>query len=128
MKARAADMRPRASARARGRGRARPRSCARSGAIGRASAGTSSRSVWVARLATKSGGKRYRVMYRLGGRETVPKHAGSFRTQRDALTRKAWVSGELAAMRVPDLGLLAIEQPKAPTLRDAAERWRASRI
>jgi integrase len=65
-------------------------------------------------------------MYRLGGRETAPRYGGSFRTQREALARKAWILGELAAMRAPDLRLAT---PTAtPTLKDAAEVWRASRV
>ncbi len=35
--------------------------------------------------------------------------------------------GQLAAMRVPDMDLLA-DESRAPTLREAAERWLASRI
>jgi integrase len=62
-----------------------------------------------------------------GGRASVPRYAGSFATQREALIRKGWVAGELAAMRVPDLELLA-EPVAAPTLRDVATRWKASRV
>lgn len=65
-------------------------------------------------------------MYRLGGRETAPRYGGSFRTQREALGRKAWILGELAAMRVPDLRLAT--PTGAPTLKDAADVWRASRV
>jgi integrase len=46
---------------------------------------------------------------------------------RDAAARKAWVTGELAAMRVPDLAAL-VEAPAAPLLRDVARRWQASRV
>jgi integrase len=46
---------------------------------------------------------------------------------REAQIRKAWVAGELAAMRVPDLAVLA-EPVAAPTLRQVADRWRQSRI
>jgi integrase len=66
------------------------------------------------------------VRFRLGGAESVPRFAGSFRTKRDADTRRAWVLGELAAMRVPDVR--AIAAPTAATLNDAAERWRTSRV
>ena len=76
---------------------------------------------------TANGGMRYRVEYRVGGREGRARYAGSFRTQREAPARKAWVAGELAHMRVPDLELLT--NPVAcPTLRDVAERWRASQV
>jgi integrase len=66
-------------------------------------------------------------MYRLGGRESMPRYAGSFSTKREALARKAWVLGELAALRVPDLRLVG-ERSSSPTLADVAERWQASRV
>jgi len=84
-------------------------------------------STWVGRRVTASGGVRYRVMYRLGGRESAPRYAGSFGTMREARTRAAWVAGEIAAMRVPNLTLLA-EPPKVPTLREMAQRWQESRV
>jgi hypothetical protein len=70
---------------------------------------------------------RYRVRYRLGGRESTRRYAGSFRTKREALARAAWVAGELAAMRVPDLTLLEAG-PAAPTVEQACERWRKGRV
>jgi integrase len=66
-------------------------------------------------------------MYRLGGRESMPRYAGSFATKREALGRKAWVLGELAALRVPDLRLVD-ERTSSPTLAVVAERWQASRV
>jgi integrase len=66
-------------------------------------------------------------MYRLGGRESMPRYGGSFATKREALARKAWVLGELAALRVPDLHLVD-ERTSSPTLADIAERWQASRV
>jgi hypothetical protein len=66
-------------------------------------------------------------MYRLGGRESMPRYGGSFATNRDALARKAWVLGELAALRVPDPRLVD-ERTPSPTLADLAERWQASRV
>lgn len=78
-------------------------------------------SVWIAKR-----GSRFRVMYRTGGRESAPRYAGSFATKREALTRKAWVAGELAAMRVPDLSRLA-EPERAPTFRESARLWQSSR-
>jgi integrase len=66
-------------------------------------------------------------MYRLGGRETSPRYGGSFSSKREAMARKAWVLGELAAMRVPDLRL-AHDRPSSPTLADVAARWQASRV
>jgi integrase len=67
-------------------------------------------------------------MYRLGGRESRSTYAGSFRTKRDAFTRRAWVLGELAAQRVPDLKALSAEAAKAPILAEIASRWQASRV
>jgi integrase len=46
---------------------------------------------------------------------------------RDATTRRDWIRGELAAMRVPDLTLLN-EPQKAPTVREAAAAWQAGRV
>jgi integrase len=43
-----------------------------------------------------------------------------------ALARSRWVAGELAAMRVPRVR--QIEAGGAPTLAEAAARWRASRV
>jgi integrase len=69
----------------------------------------------------------FRVKYRLGGAESVPRAAGTLRTKRDANSRKAWVLGELAAMRVPDVTVL--DAPKlAPALRDVAVQWQQSRV
>jgi len=83
-------------------------------------------STWIERAATKTGIS-YRVKYRVGGREVVPRRAGCFRTMREAKIRRDWVAGELAAMSVPDLSLLAVPQA-APTLRETAVRWHESRI
>lgn len=55
------------------------------------------------------------------------RYGGSFPTKREALARRAWIAGELAAMRVPDLQAL-VEPTRAPTLRDVAARWQASRL
>ncbi|HEY3576453.1 MAG TPA: tyrosine-type recombinase/integrase [Gaiellaceae bacterium] len=74
------------------------------------------------------GGKRYLVRYRLGGRESTQRYAGSFRTRTEALERRRWVDGELAAMRVPDLSALDQEPTMAPTLVEAARAYRDSRI
>jgi hypothetical protein len=81
-------------------------------------------SAWVARRPVKDG-VRYRVMFRLGGRESAPRYAGAFKTMREAKSRRDFVAGELAAMRVPDLRLTA---GSAPTLVTVAEQWRASRV
>lgn len=84
-------------------------------------------SVWIERRSTRSGAARFRVMFRVGGRESRARYGGSFVTKAEAKTRKAWVSGELAAMRVPDLAALA-ERPAAPTFAEMAARWQASRV
>src|SRR5262249_48047793 len=54
--------------------------------------------------------------------------AGSFATRREALARHRWIVGELAAMRVPRLDVLEDTVSAVPTLAEAAERWRASRV
>ena len=84
-------------------------------------------SAWISPRATKDGSRRYRVLFRVGGRESPPRYAGSFKTKREALARRAWVVGELAAMRVPDLSTLA-EPDSAPTFAETALRWQASRV
>jgi integrase len=84
-------------------------------------------SAWIERTRTSSGATRYRVKYRLGGREARSRYAGQFRTRREAAIRQQWVDGQLAAMRVPDLSLLR-EPELAPTFAEAAKRWQASRV
>src|SRR5712691_5954346 len=85
-------------------------------------------SSWIVTRATKDGRKRYLVRYRLGGRESAQRHGGSFRTRTEAIERRRWLAGELAAMRVPDLSVLDREPVRAPTLADAVAAYRASRI
>ena len=60
-------------------------------------------STWIAKRTTSAGERRYRVMYRLGGRESSGRYGGSFRTEREALARRQWIAGELAAKRLPIL-------------------------
>jgi integrase len=72
------------------------------------------------------GSKRYRVLYRLGGHEDSPRYGGSFKTRREAMIRKNWISGELAAVRVPNLKLRDGGVP--PTVNEVAKRWQASRV
>lgn len=84
-------------------------------------------SAWIARRSTAGGETRYRVMFRVGGRESPPRYGGSFCLQREARARRDWVAGELAAMRVPDIRSLS-EPKAAPTVREIAEKWRASRV
>jgi integrase len=56
----------------------------------------------------------------------MPRYGGAFRTMREAKLRRDWIAGELAAMRVPNLELVA--PAPAVTLRVIAERWRTSRV
>jgi integrase len=77
---------------------------------------------------TKSG-PRYVVRYRLGGRTYPIQHAGSFKTLRDAKTRRDFVAGELAAGRNPAVALRALaEAPRRRTFREWADAYKASRI
>jgi integrase len=70
-------------------------------------------------------GQRYRVEFRLDGREAPTRYDGSFKTKREADARRRWISGELAAKRIPDLSFVAVE---TVTLRTLAGRWQASRV
>lgn len=84
-------------------------------------------SVWIRKRPRQRGDFSYRVEYRLGGRDSGTRYGGSFRTQREAQIRKAWIVGELAGRRVPDLGALDVA-PKSRTLAEVAELWRESRV
>jgi hypothetical protein len=55
-------------------------------------------SVWIKTRRTRTGGTRYRVEFRPGGREQPVYYGGSFKTKREALARKQWITGELAAL------------------------------
>ena len=83
-------------------------------------------SSWIERRSSADG-VRYRVRFRVGGRESRRQYGGSFATIREARSRRAWIEGELAAMRFPDLSALVEPEP-APLLRDVAKRWQASRV
>ena len=85
-------------------------------------------SSWIVARATPGGRKRYLVRFRLGGRESSQRYAGSFRTRVEAVERRRWVDGELAAMRVPDLSTLEQKPAQTTTLADAAAAYRTSRI
>jgi integrase len=85
-------------------------------------------SVWIERRQTSSSRTRYVVKYRLGGRESSHRYAGSFAVRRDALARRSWVVGELSAMRVPNISSLGVEPTRSPTVAEACERWRAARV
>lgn len=83
-------------------------------------------SVWIRKRAVESG-DRFRVEFRLGGRESRARYGGSFTTKREAVARKAWIAVELAAMRVPSLVMLAAPVT-SPTLEEVAGRWKATRV
>src|SRR5262245_49518739 len=85
-------------------------------------------SVWIRTRETSNGEKRWLVEYRHGGYGSKNRHGGSFKTKRLATIRAGWIEGELAALRAPNLTLLEVEQPKAPTLADAMTQWRESRV
>ena len=78
-------------------------------------------SAWIQKR-ERNGLKRWRVFFRVGGRETKPTYAGSFKTQKEALARRAWIVGELASN--PDrLPTLKTPEPESsPTLREVAEQ------
>jgi integrase len=82
-------------------------------------------STWITTRAAGDGSKRYRVEFRCGGREAPTTYGGSFRAKREALERKAWIAGELAAKRVPDLRW---HEATAPTFAQAAKDWQAARV
>src|SRR5687768_14939019 len=85
-------------------------------------------SVWIRARGTKDGGIRYRVEYRLGGRESKVRFGGSFRTKRLATLRAAWIERELAGRRLPKLRLDETARSAVLTFAAAAERWRESRV
>jgi integrase len=84
-------------------------------------------SAWIRTRETPRGQRRFRVEYRLGGRESRIRYGGSFKTMRLAKQRRDYIAGELTARRVPDLTPV-VELPRRLTLREAAASWRASRI
>jgi hypothetical protein len=45
---------------------------------------------WIRRRPTKAGELRFDVGFRIGGREALVRHGGSFRTGREAVTRLAF--------------------------------------
>lgn len=83
-------------------------------------------STWILTRTTPTGGRRYQVRYRLGGRESRQRYGGSFRSRREAEGRARYIVGELAGLRVPSL---AVPEPAPPmTVAQAAGRWQAGRI
>ena len=84
--------------------------------------------VWIRTGVTASGDNRYRVEFRPGGREERARFGGSFATKRLARIRAAWIEGELAAGRLPDLNLGATQPKPALVFEQAAHAWRDSRL
>lgn len=85
-------------------------------------------SVSITTRATKTG-KRYVVRYRRGGRAHPLIHAGSFKRERDARTRRDLVAGELAAGRDPRVMLTQLTDPvEIKTFVTRAHEWLATRI
>src|SRR4051794_10954502 len=82
-------------------------------------------SAWIRRRPTRDGQPRYRVEYRLGGRESRIRYGGSFVTMREATIGKRYLIGELPARRVPDLDVLR-EPPTLPTLTQLTDARRVS--
>jgi integrase len=73
-------------------------------------------------------GARYVVRYRLGGRAYPLVHAGSFRTLKEAKTRRDLVAGEIAAGRKPaDLLRAITDKPSVRRFAEWAEAYRTSR-
>ena len=62
------------------------------------------------------------------GRAARLLYGGSFARKDDARARARWIESELAAMRVPDLALIAPDAVKPPTVAEMAERWKATRV
>jgi integrase len=78
---------------------------------------------------TADGGMRYQVIYRCGGRNFKAESAGTFRTLKDARTRRDLVAGWMAAGLHPrdELAKLTTEKTPARTFAEAAEALIASR-
>jgi integrase len=76
---------------------------------------------------TAKGDRRWKVVFRLGGRESKKHNGGTFTRERDAKTRAGYLHGEIVAGRVPELAFAKVA-PTAPTFAEAAARWQASRL
>src|SRR5262249_20883388 len=78
----------------------------------------------------RTGTKRFVVRYRVGGRETLAQHAGSFQTMKEAKLRRDLIAGELAAGRNPGVTLTALANASAPavTMRTWTTKFLDSRI
>jgi integrase len=82
----------------------------------------------ITRRSAKSG-TRYVVRYRLGGRAYPIVHGGSFKTRREALTRRDLIGGELAAGQNPADALRALsDAPKRRSFGEWATDYESSRV
>jgi integrase len=78
---------------------------------------------------TNSGGRRYVVRFRRGGRYFPSEHGGSFPTMKEARIRRDLIAGELAAGRHPRETLRRLtEAPKTRTFAETFEVFIASRV
>ena len=80
---------------------------------------------WIEPRRNKTG-LQYRVRFRQAGHSSPRLYGGSFRLRRHAEIRRDFILGEMAAGRVPNLRLVAPE--RSPTVLDACDRWRATRV
>jgi integrase len=83
-------------------------------------------SCWIESKRTAAGERRWRVVFRLGGRESPKLNGGTFGLQRDARTREGFILGEIAAGRIPDIAF--DPTPTSKTFAEVAAEWQASRI
>ncbi len=83
-------------------------------------------SLYIKATTVSDGTRRYAVKYRRAGRYSKVEHGGTFKTQRDALTRKARVGEWLAAGLDPKVELRrSLEPPMSMSV--ACASWLASR-
>jgi len=81
----------------------------------------------ITRTSTMTGKRTYRVRYRLGGRESKARNAGTFPTRRLAEARREYVNAALSRGEVPDLDLMA-KVASRRTMTEMGEDYIASRI
>jgi integrase len=76
-----------------------------------------------------SGGRRFAVRYRLGGRAWPVQHGGSFPTLKEARARRGLIAGELAAGRNPaDVLTAMVQRPTVRTFEQTFEAFIVSRV
>lgn len=83
--------------------------------------------VWIRTRRTRAGERRYQVVYRRGGRAWPLEIAGTFKTLREARTRREFVGGEIAAGRSPRDALRGVDSPRR-VLDDWFLLWLKTRI